>query len=68
MKGEHPKVWWKEVKRISGRSSRTGDLLSKIKVDKVEGLSTLEIANASTRLSLSSQRNTDCPVHFVPFH
>ena len=37
MKGNDSKALWKEVKRISGMSSQTGDLLSKIKADEVEG-------------------------------
>lgn len=45
MRGEHSKVWWKEVKRISGMSTGTGDLVSKIKVDNVEVLPAIKIAN-----------------------
>ena len=52
MKGENPKVWWKEVKRISGMSSRSGDLLSKIKADEVDGLSAQEIANVINKAFL----------------
>ena len=52
MKGENPKVWWKEVKRISGMSSPSGDLLSDIKADEVDGLSTQEIANVINKAFL----------------
>ena len=52
LKGEHPKGWWKEVKRISGMSTRTRDLLSKIKVDEVEGLLAIDIANVINKAFL----------------
>ena len=46
MKGENPKAWWKEVRRLSGMQSRTGDLLSQMNVEGIEDLSMLELANA----------------------
>lgn len=45
IKREKPKVWWKEVKRLTGLQSRSGDLLDQINVEEIENL-TMEKANA----------------------
>jgi len=44
MKGEHPKAWWKENKRLSGIQSRSCDLLSKLDVDELQDRTAEEIA------------------------
>ena len=54
LKGEHPKARWKEVRRISDMSTRTGDLLSKIKADEVEGLPAIDIANVTSKAFLGN--------------
>ena len=46
MKGENPKRWWNEVKRLSAMTSHNGDLVSQINIDEVESLSIQEKANA----------------------
>ena len=51
MKGEHPKAWWKEVKRLSGMQSRC-DLLSKLDVVEIQDRTAEEIANTINRAFL----------------
>ena len=42
-----PKLWWKEVRRLSGaKSSCSSGLLAQLNVDELETLSTQEIADA----------------------
>ena len=50
------------MKRISGMSSQTGDLLSKIKADEVEGLSTLELANAINKAFVEPLEENRLPI------
>ena len=45
MKDENPKVWWKEVKRLGGASSRTGNVISQIQAEGIEDLNQIEVAN-----------------------
>ena len=52
MKGEHPKAWWKEVKRLSGMQSRSCDLLSKLDVVEIQDQTAEEIANTINKAFL----------------
>ena len=45
MKDENPKVWWNEVKRLGGASSRTGNMISQIQAEGIEDLNQIELAN-----------------------
>ena len=45
MNNENPKVWWKEVKRLGGASSRTGNVISQIQAEGIEDLNQIELAN-----------------------
>ena len=45
MKDENPKVWRKEVKRLGGASSRTGNVISQIQAEGIEDLNQIEVAN-----------------------
>ena len=48
MKEEDPKVWWKEVKRLSGRTQySSGNVINLIQTDGVENLSAKELANVN---------------------
>ena len=66
MKGEHPKVWWKEVKRISGMSSRSVDLLCKIKINELEGLPSAKIASAINKAFLEQLEEYKLPSPLCP--
>ena len=55
MKGKHPKVWWKEAKRISGMSSLTVDLLCKIKINYLEGFPSVKIAAIAIKKAFLEQ-------------
>lgn len=66
MKVNDPKAWWKEMKRISGMSSQTGYLLSKIKADEVEGLCTLELANAINKAFVEPLEEYRLPIPLSP--
>ena len=46
LKGENPRRWWDEVKRLSGAKTKGGDLISQINVDQFSDLSRPEQANA----------------------
>lgn len=63
---ENQKVWWKEVKRISGMSSHTVDLLSKIKINEVEGLPSVKIANAINKAFLKPLEEYKLPSPLCP--
>ena len=54
------------MKRISGMSSQTGDLLCKIKADEVEGLSTLELANAINKAFVEPLEENRLPIPLNP--
>ena len=46
LKGENPRRWWDEVKRLSGAKTKGGDLISQINIDHFSDLSKPEQANA----------------------
>ena len=46
MKKENPKVWWKEVKRLCGFNSNSGNASSDIHIEGIENLTDQELANA----------------------
>ena len=46
MKEENPKVWWKEVKRLCGLNSKSGNVSSHIHIVGIENLTDQELANA----------------------
>ena len=46
MKEENPKVWWKEVKRLCGFNSKSGNVSSHIHIEGIENLTDQELANA----------------------
>ena len=46
MKEENPKVWWKEVKRLCGFNSNSGNASSDIHIEGIENLTDQELANA----------------------
>ena len=52
MKGEHPKAWWKEGKRLSGTQSRSCNLLSKLDVEEIQDRTAEEIANITNKAFL----------------
>ena len=54
------------MKRISGMSCQTGNLLSKIKADEVEGLSTLELANAINKAFVEPLEEYRLPIPLSP--
>ena len=45
LKGDNPRRWWDEVKRLSGAKTKGGDLISQIYVDQFSDLSKPEQAN-----------------------
>jgi hypothetical protein len=45
MKNEKPKVWWKEVKRLCGAHSSSGNITTHIHIDGFDDLSHQELAN-----------------------
>ena len=49
LKGENPRRWWDDVKRLSGAKTKGGDLISQINVDQFSDLSKPEQANANQR-------------------
>ena len=46
MKEENPKVWWKEVKRLCGFNSNSGNVSSHIHIEGIENLTDQELTNA----------------------
>ena len=46
MKEENPKVWWKEVKRLCGFNSNSGNVSSHILIEGIENPTDQELANA----------------------
>ena len=44
-KDENPKVWWREVKRLGGKISRTGNVINQIQAEGIEDLNKIELAN-----------------------
>lgn len=52
LKGENPKVWWKEIKRISGMHLHASDLRNHLNVSDVEDLSAKDLANAINKAFL----------------
>ena len=44
-KDENPRLWWKEVKRLGGAKSHSGDLKHQIQIEGVEDLSDQDLAN-----------------------
>ena len=53
MKEEDPKVWWKEVKRLSGRTQySSGIVINLIQTDGVENLSAKDLANVINKAFL----------------
>ena len=46
MKKENPKVWWKEVKRLCGFNSNSGNASSDIHIEAIENLTDQQLANA----------------------
>ena len=52
IKDEDPKVWWRDVKRLSGAYQYSGDLISKIHVDEVHDLYFQDLANAINKAFL----------------
>ncbi|CAB3991519.1 Hypothetical predicted protein [Paramuricea clavata] len=45
LKGENPKRWWSEAKRLSGMKEKNSDLSSQIKIDKFSNFPQREQAN-----------------------
>ena len=45
LKGENPKRWWNEAKRLSGMKEKNSDLTSQIKIDEFSNLPQREQAN-----------------------
>ena len=43
---ENPKVWWKEVKRLCGFNSHSGNVSSHIPIEGIENLTDQELPNA----------------------
>ena len=61
MKEENPKVWWKEVKRLCGFNSNSGNVSSHIHIEELKILLTRNLQTQSTRPSLSRLKNIVCP-------
>lgn len=66
MKGENPKAWWREVKRISGMQSRSGNLLSQINVEEIKDLPDQEIANVINKAFLGPLEEYRLPSSITP--
>ena len=45
MKDENPKLWWKEVKRLSGSQSNSGNVINHIHIEELEDCNNQELAN-----------------------
>ena len=45
MKDENPKLWWKEVKRLSGSQSNSGNVINHIYIEELEDCNNQELAN-----------------------
>ena len=45
MKDENPKLWWKEVKRLSGSQSNSGNVISHIHIEELQDCNNQELAN-----------------------
>ena len=45
MKDENPKLWWKEVKRLSGSQSNSGNVINHIHIEEIEDFNNQELAN-----------------------
>ena len=45
MKNENPKLWWKEVKRLSGSQSNSGNVINHIHIEELEDCNNQEFAN-----------------------
>ena len=50
LKGENPRRWWEELKRLSGAKMKCGDLISQINVNQFSDLSKLELPLDQYRL------------------
>ena len=61
MKDENPKVWRKEVKRLGGASSRTGNVISQIQAERVEDLNQIELANVINQAFLEPMEEYRLP-------
>ena len=68
MKGEHPKAWWKEVKRLSGMLSRSCDMLRKLDVAELQDRAAEEIANTIDKEFLEplEKYRLTCPLTPLP--
>ena len=45
VKEKDPKVWWREVKRLSGIHTHSGDLLAHVNVEGIENLPLFDLSN-----------------------
>ena len=64
MKGENPKQWQNEVKRLGGMTSHNGDLISQINIDELESLSPQAKANKINTAFLEPLEQYRLPPHF----
>ena len=67
MKDKHPKVWWKEVKRLSGMQSHGSDLLSSLDVEETQDRTVEEIPNTSNKAFLEPQEEYKLPSPLTPY-
>ncbi|PFX22146.1 hypothetical protein AWC38_SpisGene13322 [Stylophora pistillata] len=52
MKEENPKLWWKEVKLLSGSQSNSGNVINHIHIKELEDCNNHELANTINRAFL----------------
>ena len=61
VKDENPNVWWKEVKRLGGAYSRTGNVISQIQAEGIEDLNQIELANVINQAYLEPMEEYRLP-------
>ena len=67
MKGKHPKVWWKEVTRLSGMQSRGSDLLSSLDLEEIQDRTAEKISNTINKAFLKPLEEYKLPSPLTPF-